>query len=166
MTPTEESTSGSVAAEASAMAAQATAETQAQFKTTGKMKYGYYWGTGRRKTSIARVRIRPGEGKFVINSKEIDDFFRVDRYRNDVVAPLMATGTRKRFDVFVKVHGGGTTGQTGAIVLGLARALKIVDGAYEQPLRDGHYLTRDAREVERKKYGQAGARKRFQFSKR
>ena len=115
---------------------------------------------------MARVRIKPGDGKFVINGKSIDDFFSETIHRNDCVAPLKATRTEGQIDVIVKVHGGGITGQSGAILLGVARALKIYDPALEQALRDNGLLTRDAREVERKKPGQPGARKRFQFSKR
>lgn len=127
---------------------------------------GYLWGTGRRKSAVARVRIRPGQGAFLINKREIDEFFREDRDRKAVVAPLEATGNMGKFDVWVSVQGGGFTGQAGAIVLGLARALRAYDAAYEATLRDGNYLTRDSREKERKKYGQRGARRRFQFSKR
>ena len=127
---------------------------------------GYWWGTGRRKSAIARVRIRPGNGQFVINKREIDKFFSVERDRKDIVAPLSVTRTGKHLDVFVNVVGGGTTGQAGAIVLGLARALSKYNEAYMPVLRDQHFLTRDSREVERKKYGQRGARRRFQFSKR
>jgi len=112
------------------------------------------------------VRIRPGQGAFLINKREIDDFFREDRDRKAVVAPLEATGNMGKFDVWVSIQGGGFTGQAGAIVLGLARALRAYDVAYEPTLRDGNYLTRDSREKERKKYGQRGARRRFQFSKR
>jgi small subunit ribosomal protein S9 len=130
------------------------------------MQYGYYWGTGRRKAAVARVRIKPGEGKFVINRKEVDDFFRLDKDRAFIREPLAAADCAKRVDVFVNVGGGGTTGQSGAIVLGLARALKKLNGDYEPALREGNYLTRDSRKVERKKYGQRGARRRFQFSKR
>ncbi len=132
----------------------------------GEMQGGYYWGTGRRKASIARVRIKPGEGKFIINKKEIDAYFCGDRDRTDIVSPLKATGTVGKFDIFVSVKGGGSTGQAGAVMLGLARALLKVEAEFEAPLRTGNYLTRDARRVERKKPGQPGARKRFQFSKR
>ncbi len=127
---------------------------------------GYHWGTGRRKSSIARVRIKRGDGKFVINGKEIDDYFRVDRDRRAITAPLDATDTRKKVDVFVNASGGGTTGQAGAIVLGVARALLAASGEYQPLLRDGGFLTRDARRVERKKYGYRKARRSFQFSKR
>jgi len=127
---------------------------------------GYLWGTGRRKSAVARVRIRPGQGVFLINKREIDDYFYEQRDRQAVVAPLEATGNMGKFDVWVSIQGGGFTGQAGAIVLGLARALRAYDPAYEATLRDGGYLTRDSREKERKKYGQRGARRRFQFSKR
>ena len=127
---------------------------------------GYYWGTGRRKRAIARVRLKPGSGKYAINGREIDGYFKLDKERQVIVAPLSATDTRNRFDVFVNVHGGGTTGQAEAIVLGVARALIEASKEYDPILRDGRYLTRDARKVERKKYGRRGARRSFQFSKR
>ena len=131
-----------------------------------KEKYGYWWGTGRRKTSVARVRIRPGSGKLVINKKELDDFFRREQDRRSVMAPLKSVHAEKFFDVFINVKGGGTTGQAGASLLGIARALRTYDENYIQALRDGGHLTRDPRMVERKKPGQRGARRRFQFSKR
>ena len=126
----------------------------------------YIWGTGRRKKSIARVRIRPGTGQFVINKKEVDVYFTEDKDREAVIAPLQAVGMLKSWDVFVNANGGGTTGQAGAVSLGLARALvkAVPDG--EANLRSRGLMTRDARMKERKKYGQPGARKRFQFSKR
>lgn len=126
----------------------------------------YFWGTGRRKTAVARVRIRPGSGKFMIGGREMDKYFFDIRHRMDVIAPLKATNTFGRWDVFVNLAGGGPTGQAGAVVLGVARALLKADPSLEPKLRDGRYLTRDARKVERKKPGQPGARKRFQFSKR
>ena len=132
----------------------------------GRDKGGYWWGTGRRKSSVARVRIRPGDGKLLINKKEIGDYFAREQDRKAIVAPLKAVDAEKSFDVFVNVRGGGTTGQAGATVLGIARALKNYDGNYIQMLREGGHLTRDSRMVERKKPGQKGARKRFQFSKR
>ena len=131
-----------------------------------EMKFGYYWGLGRRKSAVARVRVRDGDGKFIVNKKPLDEFFRLEKDRKDIVAPLLAADCRKRVDVFVNVGGGGTTGQAGAIVLGVARALCSYNPDYEPTLRSGNYLTRDSREVERKKYGQRGARRRFQFSKR
>ncbi len=127
----------------------------------------YNWGTGRRKAAVARVRIRLGEGKIVINdSKDYKEFFPCVRDQKDVAAPLVATGNEGRFDVFVNVQGGGTTGQAGACLLGLARALVAADPSSFEALRDKGYLTRDSREVERKKYGFRKARRSFQFSKR
>jgi small subunit ribosomal protein S9 len=132
----------------------------------GPDKGGYYWGTGRRKSSVARVRIKPGDGKLLINKKELNDYFTREQDREAVLAPLKTVDGVKSFDVFVNVRGGGTSGQAGAVLLGIARALKNYDENYAQPLRDGGHLTRDSRMVERKKYGQRGARRRFQFSKR
>ena len=141
---------------------------KAEDKPTPKSepKYGYWWGTGRRKSSVARVRIRQGEGKLLINKKELGDYFKREQDRKAVTSPLKAIKAEKSFDVFINVKGGGTTGQTGAAVLGIARALKNYDVNFTSVLRDGGYLTRDPRMVERKKPGQPGARKRFQFSKR
>jgi small subunit ribosomal protein S9 len=133
---------------------------------SSKAKYGYWWGTGRRKTSVARVRIRPGTGKLIVNKRELDDYFKRDQDRKAVVAPLKLLHAEKSFDVFVNVQGGGMTGQAGAALLGVARALKTYDENYTGALRDNGLLTRDPRMVERKKPGQAGARRRFQFSKR
>ncbi len=132
----------------------------------GPDKGGYWWGTGRRKSSVARVRIKPGEGKLLINKKELSDYFTREQDRKAVIAPLLTVEGLKSFDVFINAKGGGTTGQAGACVLGIARALKNYDENYLQPLRDGGHLTRDSRMVERKKPGQRGARRRFQFSKR
>jgi len=112
------------------------------------------------------VRIKPGEGKLLINDRELNDYFKSDQDRSAVMAPLTAAKTEKTIDVFVNVNGGGTTGQAGATVLGIARALKVYDPGLAQILRDGGFLTRDPRMVERKKPGQSGARRRFQFSKR
>jgi len=132
----------------------------------GKEKYGYFWGTGRRKSAVARVRIRPGQGEMVINKQQLEKYFARLEDRQAVLAPLKAIDSQKRFDVFVNVKGGGTTGQSGATRLGLARALKNFDISLVPILRQGGHLTRDSRMVERKKYGQRGARRRFQFSKR
>jgi small subunit ribosomal protein S9 len=132
----------------------------------GKQKYGYWWGTGRRKTSVARVRIRPGTGKLLVNKRELDDYFKRDQDRKAVMSPLRIVQGEKLFDVFINVNGGGITGQAGAALLGLARALRSYDENYVPALRDNGQLTRDPRMVERKKPGQAGARRRFQFSKR
>ena len=133
--------------------------------------HGWYWATGRRKTAVARVRIKPGNGDIKIQvsrkkMKSVDEYFSELRDRADVIAPLKATNTHGKLDVVCRVDGGGYMGQAQAIRLGVARALKKYDPSLESTLRDNDYLTRDPREVERKKYGQAGARRRFQFSKR
>ena len=127
---------------------------------------GFTWGTGRRKTAVARVRIRSGEGGFQVNGKKFDEYFPTHAMKVLAYGPLKATDVVKRFDIFVNVAGGGPLGQAGAVRLGVARALKKVDDTLEPALRDGGFLTRDARMKERKKYGQRGARRRFQFSKR
>jgi small subunit ribosomal protein S9 len=129
-------------------------------------KSNFWWGTGRRKSAVARVRIRPGSGKLLVNKKELGDYFKREQDRKSVVAPLKTVNAEKIFDVFINVKGGGTTGQAGASLLGVARALRNYDDNYVQALRDGGHLTRDPRMVERKKPGQRGARRRFQFSKR
>jgi small subunit ribosomal protein S9 len=145
----------------------AAAAPKPQHKTEKKLdKGGYCWGLGRRKSSVARVRIKPGDGKLLINKRELGDYFARTQDKESVLAPLKAAECEKAFDVFVNVRGGGTTGQSGATRLGIARALKNYDENYIQMLRDGGYLTRDSRMVERKKPGKSGARKRFQFSKR
>ena len=141
-----------------------TAEVQTAKKV--ESKGGYIWGTGRRKTSVARVRIKPGKGELKINNRELDKYFSRPQDISNVIAPLKATRTEKSLDVFVNVQGGGITGQSGAVMLGIARALKNYDPSLLQALRDGGYLTRDGRMVERKKPGLSGARRRFQFSKR
>lgn len=122
--------------------------------------------TGRRKTSVAQVRLLPGNGKITINKRSFEDFFPVDVNRITVMKPFEVTSSIGRFDVAVTVRGGGITGQTGAIQLGIARALVDFDETLRHQLREAHLLTRDPRMVERKKYGQKKARKRFQFSKR
>ena len=129
-------------------------------------KGGFWWGTGRRKSSVARVRIKPGGGKLMVNKKELKDYFVREQDRKAVLAPLVTVDAEKSFDIFINVKGGGTTGQAGASLLGIARALKKYDVNYIQALRDGGHLTRDPRMVERKKPGQRGARRKFQFSKR
>ena len=126
----------------------------------------YVWGTGRRKTAVARVRIREGTGKFLINDIEVDTYFPLEVQRKNVRAPLAATEMAGRIDVFVNIHGSGKSSQAGAVVLGLARAMKEYRPDLEQALRQGEFLTRDPRMVERKKYGHKKARKSFQFSKR
>ncbi len=129
-------------------------------------KHGVAWGTGRRKTSVARVRIRDGSGKLTINGRELEEYFRIRRDQETAAAPLHATNMAGNVDVFVNVKGGGTTGQAGAVMLGVARALQVMRPDLHEALSSGHYLTRDSRMVERKKYGYKKARKSFQFSKR
>ncbi len=122
--------------------------------------------TGRRKTSVAQVRLLPGTGKITINNREFEDYFPIDFNRITVMKPLEVTNNVGKFDVKVTVRGGGMTGQTGAIQLGIARALVEFDEELKSILRENHTITRDPRMVERKKYGLKKARKRFQFSKR
>jgi small subunit ribosomal protein S9 len=126
----------------------------------------FIWGTGRRKTAVARVRLRPGKGAFKVNGKELNDYFPTEEMRGLAVGPLKATEAGERFEIFANVNGGGPLGQAGAVRLGIARALKKADDAFEPALREGGFLTRDPRMKERKKYGQRGARRKFQFSKR
>ena len=126
----------------------------------------YIWGLGRRKKSIARVRIRPGSGKILINKRDVDKYFTNLKDQNDVRSPLVATDNLERYDVWANVNGGGSTGQAGAVVLGIARALAKADSDTYVTLKGKGYLTRDSRIKERKKYGQRGARRGFQFSKR
>jgi small subunit ribosomal protein S9 len=127
---------------------------------------GFVWGTGRRKSSVARVRVKPGEGKFLVNKRDVNEYFSEPQHKAACHKPLEITDTLGKLDVHVNVHGGGITGQAEAILLGVARALKGYDPTLEASLRGNNLLTRDPREVERKKPGQPGARKRFQFSKR
>jgi small subunit ribosomal protein S9 len=123
-------------------------------------------GTGRRKTSVARVYVRNGSGKILINGKGLDLYFPQAEHVQMVRQPLMVTASENKFDIFINVYGGGINGQAGACRHGLARALCQVDQGNYTSLRSNGYLTRDPRMVERKKYGLAGARRRFQFSKR
>lgn len=125
-----------------------------------------YLGTGRRKTSVARVRLSHGGGAIRINKKDLDVFFTREDHRLTVNAPLRLTKTLGKYDVTVRVNGGGITGQAGAVSLGIARALFKADSSLEATLRGSRMLTRDSRMKERKKYGRKGARKGFQFSKR
>ncbi|MBQ3334097.1 MAG: 30S ribosomal protein S9 [Eubacteriaceae bacterium] len=125
-----------------------------------------YFGTGRRKTSVARVRLLPGDGKFVINGRDIDDYFGLETLKMVARQPLNLTNTIDSFDVIVNVYGGGTTGQAGAIRHGIARALIEADPNLRSELKRAGYLTRDSRMVERKKYGLKKARRAPQFSKR
>lgn len=133
---------------------------------TPMAKPAYIWGTGRRKTACARVRIAPGTGKIEINGRTLNEYFQAERDRKAIFGPLEVTGTGGKFDIWVNTRGGGPTGQADSIVMGLARALAKFDHALEKTLRDNGFLTRDSRMKERKKYGQRGARRRFQFSKR
>ena len=136
-------------------------------KPTGDAPDGHWWwGTGRRKAAVARVRIRPGNGEFQVNTRQLTDFFSEIRDRQNILTVLEKTNTKGSVDVFVNTNGGGFTGQAGAIILGLGRALAKYDPSLESILRDNGYLSRDPRKVERKKPGQPKARKRFQFSKR
>lgn len=123
-------------------------------------------GTGRRKTSVARVRLRQGSGKVTVNHRPLNEYFTTAKERRDALAPLEITERLQAFDVEILVHGGGYTGQAGAVKLGIARALKIFDTELEHALRDSGMLTRDSRMKERKKYGLHGARRGTQFSKR
>jgi len=125
-----------------------------------------FLGTGRRKTSIARVRLATGTGKVTVNGRAFDNYFPTDTLRGVVTQPLAVTGTADKFDIRVNVTGGGPTGQAGAVRHGIARALLRADANFRAPLKAEGFLTRDPRMKERKKYGQPGARKRFQFSKR
>lgn len=129
-------------------------------------KYGVAIGTGRRKTAVARVRLRAGTGKFEVNGRPFDEYFRIVRDQEHVQAPLHLTDTRKSVDVWVRVEGGGTTGQAGAVVLGISRALDARSPELHTALATHGFLTRDDRMVERKKYGHRKARRSFQFSKR
>ncbi len=125
-----------------------------------------FYGTGRRKSSIARVYITPGSGKVTINKKDMDDYFGLETLKIIVRQPLEVTGTADKYDVKVTVRGGGFTGQAGAIRHGIARALNKADEEFRAPLKKAGFLTRDAREKERKKYGLKKARRAPQFSKR
>ena len=125
-----------------------------------------YYGTGRRKTSTARVFLRPGSGAISVNHKTFEVFFPTEAQRTQIRRPLMLTETADKFDILATVAGGGVSGQAGAVRLGISRALVQYNAELRKRLKDEGLLTRDARAKERKKYGMAGARKRFQFSKR
>ena len=125
-----------------------------------------YLGTGRRKKSIARVRLLPGSGSITINKRELNDYFGVETLKMIVRAPLTLTDTLSKYDIFVNVYGGGYTGQAGAIRHGIARALLVAEPALRPALKKAGYLTRDPRMKERKKYGLHAARRAPQFSKR
>ena len=125
-----------------------------------------YYGTGRRKTSTARVFLRPGNGNLTINERTFEAFFPTEALRTQIKTPMVVTETADKFDVLATVAGGGVSGQAGAVRLGIARALVEYNAELRKALKNEGMLTRDARAKERKKYGMAGARKRFQFSKR
>ncbi len=125
-----------------------------------------YYGTGRRKTSTARVFLRPGTGAITVNHREFDRYFPTDALRTQVKRPLLVTETGEKFDILATVAGGGVNGQAGAVRLGIARALVEFNAELRKQLKKDGLLTSDSRIKERKKYGLAGARKRFQFSKR
>lgn len=125
-----------------------------------------HYGTGRRKSSTARVYLRPGNGVITVNRRSFEEYFTSDMLKQGIRQPLALTETTDKFDIFVRVHGGGFTGQAGALRLGIARALLEHNPELRAQLKKAGFLTRDSRKVERKKYGQPGARKRFQFSKR
>ena len=126
----------------------------------------FIWGTGRRKNAVARVRICEGEGKFLINNREVKDYLPRVYWSTQAIQALAAAGVEGKIDVFVNAHGGGLTGQAGAIRLGVARAILKMYPASRPALKKAGLLTRDPRMVERKKYGQKGARGQFQYSKR
>lgn len=128
--------------------------------------HGWWRGTGRRKTAVARVRIKAGNGSFKVNDRDLDQYFTEERDLKNIRNVLDKTNTSSALEIHVRTHGGGYMGQAGAVILGLGRALLKYDASFEPILRSNGFLTRDAREVERKKYGQPGARRRFQFSKR
>ena len=126
----------------------------------------YFYGTGRRKQSVARVRVYAGTGKIIINDRSIDDYFGLDTLKLIVRQPLELTGTTEKFDIICRVSGGGVSGQAGAIRHGVARALLTADETFKPALKKAGFLTRDPRMKERKKYGLKGARRAPQFSKR
>lgn len=125
-----------------------------------------YYGTGRRKTSVSRVFLKPGKGKITVNGRSLDEYFERPTARQIVMQPLVLLNTESKFDLYITVKGGGKSGQAGAVRHGLARALEQVDPTYRSPMKQAGYMTRDSRMVERKKYGKPKARKSSQFSKR
>lgn len=126
----------------------------------------YFWGTGRRKSAVARVRLRPGKGKIIVNKRELENYFPIFRLQEVVRQPLKVTKMMDKYDALINVRGGGIAGQADACSLGIARALIKADPSLQPILKDEGLLTRDPREKERKKYGLAGARRGYQFSKR
>jgi len=134
--------------------------------TTTATQTSQFRGTGRRKTAVAQVRLLSGSGKILINNRPFENYFPLESLRSEATQPLTVTGTTEKFDVLVNVRGGGPNGQAGAVRHGIARALLKVDVSFRPALKAEGLLTRDPRMRERKKYGQPGARKRFQYSKR
>ncbi len=130
------------------------------------MKAVAFGATGRRKHSVARIRLVPGAGKFSVNKKDLLDYFKRETLKMIIEQPLQLTETIGKYDVYANVDGGGLTGQAGAVRMGIARALLKIDADFRKKLKVAGFLSRDSRMKERKKYGQKGARKRFQFSKR
>jgi len=126
----------------------------------------FIWSTGRRKTSVARVRMRAGNGAIQINGRDLKDYLPLEKWQSEILSPLKATNSLTRYDIFVTMTGGGVHAQAGALLLGIARALVKLDPSTEATLREQKFLTRDPREKERKKPGKRGARASFQFSKR
>ena len=126
----------------------------------------YIWGTGRRKSSVASVRIRAGTGVMQVNGRDMEEYFQREDHQYEVRTPLRVTHNQGRYDVFVRVKGGGISGQADAVQLGIARALLVSDGSLRESLKEDGLLTVDARKVERKKYGKRGARRSPQYSKR
>lgn len=145
---------------------EASAQPELQPTQQIPLPQGEYVATGRRKTAVARVRLRPGSGKVTINGRSLEDYFPALYHQLAVTKPLDLVGRRHLFDVFIRVNGGGLTGQAEACTLGVARALKLYDLSLYRTLRAAGFLTRDARKAERKKYGLHGARRGTQFSKR
>ncbi len=128
--------------------------------------HNIYYATGRRKSSIARTWLKPGSGEIKVNNRNVDDYFKVESAKAIMMQPLVLTNTLGSFDVKIRVIGGGVTGQAGAIRHGITRALIMADPDFRQPLKKAGFVRRDSRVKERKKYGQRGARARYQFSKR
>ncbi|MBI3861757.1 MAG: 30S ribosomal protein S9 [Planctomycetia bacterium] len=174
-TPTPAETTPGPAAEPSvaegldigSQAPEAAAEPRLPHIVRGRIEAdGTAVSTGRRKTAVARVRVRKGNGKITVNGREFEDYFPVERHRLLIEAPLKATGVYGQVDIWVRANGGGVNGQAGAVILGVARAIQALHPEQHGALSDGGFLTRDDRMVERKKYGHRKARRSFQFSKR
>jgi small subunit ribosomal protein S9 len=162
--PVAELTLGQAPAEG---AVEVAADPQPVFKNRGKLdRFGVAMGTGRRKTAVARVRMKPGNGQFVVNGRPFVEYFCNERDRNNIEAVLKVTEKLGLVDISVRIDGGGTTGQTGAVVMALSRALEAMNPTLHTVLSEHGFLTRDSRMVERKKYGLKKARRSFQFSKR